>query len=447
MIPPPPPPPTPTPPPTTELSTDTWAAPGAADRRSDDRRTDLSDARILVVDEQTDLWAGLTRVGINAAYLGDPTKLIETVHGAPWDVILAGPREASKEALERLAALRSARPDMGLVVTVNGHDPADLGTFVKARPDELVRIPLVSGELEAALAATLAQVRLRRGVETQSAARRVDHRAPTLARTILVTGPTGGSGKTMLALSLAHLLATNGAGRVIVGDLDAQFGEVSAALQLRPITTAYEVLFDDSGRRYDRKDVAEQIPQALISVPDGFSVLAAPADPVNADAIGADEVDALVEALGRHCDVLVLDCATGLSERTLAALDRADHTIICTQIDVPGIANLKSFLATVDRLGIETDARTVVLNKEIPVSGVTGADVIDVLGPVGGILPFEPLVTKALNDGRPMTAAMPTHEFSTLLRAIVQPLLPASSTPAETPTKRRRLFGTTKTRS
>ena len=401
---------------------------------------DLSGARVLLVAAGDELLAPLAIPGVSVAHLRDTAALQQAVDREPWDVIVAGPEHADSPALEMLAAVRAARPDMGLVVTINDHQPADLSTFVRARPDELVTLPLGDDALARAIGQALVLVRKRRGVHEDSMNRRAEGTPPPrLAPVHVVTGPSGGAGKTMMSMALAHLLSA-GSDRVVLADLDSQFGKVAGSLQLRPTASAYECLFDDSGRRYDRRLVAEHVPDALVDAPAGFGVLAAPPDPVHGDAISGEDVTTLVGALRRSCDAVVLDCPAGLGEKTLAALDRADHHIVVTQIDVPAIANLRSYLDTLERLGVEPTSQSVVLNKEIPASGVTGRDVEQVMGPVAGILPFEPLVARALNDGLPVTAALPDHEFTRLLHSILAPIVPGLDAAPSTGRRRAGLF-------
>lgn len=399
----------------------------------------LAGARVLLLSADDALLGPLTLPGVAVGHLHDPSALAQAVNAEPWDIIVAGPDQASAEALNHLAEVRADRPDVGLVATINGHEPADLGTFVRTHPDELVRLPLPTEGLAPALVQTISLVRRRRGIATDSANRRADGTPPpALAPVVVVSGPSGGAGKTMVATAVAHLLSRTPDRRVILADLDAQFGKVAGALQLRPAASAYECLFDDVGRRYDRRLVAEHIGDALVTAPAGFDVLAAPPDPVHGDAVTGEDVATLVGALRRSTDVVVLDCPAGLGEKTLAALDKADHHLVVTQIDVPAIANLRSYLDTLDRLGIAPTQQAVLLNKEIPASGVTGRDVEQVLGPVAGILPFEPLVAKALNDGLPVTEALADHEFARLLHAILAPVLPGLDAP--TSPRRRGLF-------
>lgn len=397
--------------------------------------------RILVVDSSPELQHQLREVSTpehhEVVHLTRPQALLQALHSAPWDLVVAGPSEETADGLRRLAQLRAARPDMGLVVAVNGTDPADLSTFVKARPDELVRVPADADALLGAVRSALRAVDQRRGEHARNvvAASRLAP-PPRMAHVVAVSGPTGGSGKTMVAINLVHALARSGR-RVVLVDTDAQFGEVTSALQLRPAHTISDMLFDEGGMAYDSRTVREHVAELLTATAHGFLVAAAPADPAAADLIDGEAVSRLLAAIRTQAEVVVVDCSTGLGERTLAAFDHAERVVVVTQVDVPGIANLRTFLGVLDRLGLDDRRRTVLLNKELPDSGVTGRDVVQVIHGVAGVLPFDPIVARALNEGRPVIAADPHHPFSRTLAAVLARLLPDGDANASTPPHRR----------
>lgn len=400
--------------------------------------------RILVVERSSALTEELSAAfrradGPEFVHLRQTTHLIDVVlDQGPWEMVVAGPSEESQAGLRRLVELREVAPDLGLLVVVDGTDPADLGAFVRSRPDELINLPATRTDLRNAVLATLEAVEGRRSTTVvvsapaEAGTTRLDAGEPSAPRATVfaIGGPTGGSGKTFVAVNMAYLLARAPGRRVVLIDLDTQFGEITAALQLRPANTMHDILYDEQDRAHDDAELAEALIESLTDTPYGFSVLPAPKDPVQADAIGPDEVARILVAVREQADFVVLDTPTGLREIGLAALDYTDHIVAVTQIDVPGLYNLRSFLDTLDRLGVEEGKRSTILNKDLPEAGVTSDDAVAVLGPVTGSVKFSAAVGRALNAGRPMCEMDPSHEVSRALVTALAPLLPPEAVQA-----------------
>lgn len=388
--------------------------------------------RVLVVDRRPELAEQLRRAlpgddRPEIVHLARTTKALEVLSSAgPWDVLVAGPSEETATGLRRLAQIREKDPALGLLVAVNGTDPADLGAFVKARPDEYVRVPTGPAALRSALLSAVDAARERRGAVRDETHEPVE--LPTKqGRVYTIAGPTGGCGKTTVAVNLAAMLGRPGTHTVVLVDLDVQFGEVTAALQLRPAQTLYDVLYDADDERASGAEIAEALATTLTETGHGFSVLPAPRDPVQGDSISADDVVQLLVSLRTQADYIVVDTPTGLREGVLAALDMSDDVVVVSQVDVPGVANLRTFLSMLKRLGRDPDHQYVLLNKEMIDSGVTAHDAIEILGPVAGTMPFDPAVLRALNEGRPLCASEPEHPVARTMWQALDGLLPDDS--------------------
>lgn len=387
--------------------------------------------RVLVVDRRPDLTQKLRTALVGddrpeIVHLARTTQALEVLaEDGPWDVLVAGPSEESAAGLRRLVQIRESDPTLGLLVAINGKEPADLGAFVKARPDELLRVPAGPAALRSALMAVVDASSERRGTpRIQEDAPDVVEDKTRLGQVYTIGGPTGGCGKTTVAVNLASLLGRPGTHKVVLVDLDVQFGEVTAALQLRPSHTMYDVLFDAADQRASGAEVAEALATNLTPTPYGFSVLPAPRDPVQGDEISADDVIQLLVSLRAQFDYVIIDTPTGLREGALAALDMSDDIIVVSQVDVPGVANLRTYISMLERLGADLQHQHVLLNKEMADSGITAHDAIEILGPVAGTMPFDPAVLRALNEGRPLCATEPDHPVAQKLWAAMTALLP-----------------------
>ena len=100
-------------------------------------------------------------------------------------------------------------------------------------------------------------------------------------RLICVLGPKGGTGKTLTSTNLATALALAGK-KVLVIDLDLQFGDVALCLGLPPEKTMYDLAISPGG--LDEGKLKDYV----MTHDTGVDVLLAPARPDQASAITID---------------------------------------------------------------------------------------------------------------------------------------------------------------
>jgi MinD-like ATPase involved in chromosome partitioning or flagellar assembly len=353
--------------------------------------------RILIVDRGPAVAALLGEAwaegeGPVVHHLARPERLLEVLDaGAPYDLLVAGPSEHDAEGRSRVAAVREGRL-VAAVVTAGGKDGdiADTAT---------------SGDARRVIEDVL--------------------RARSRGKVTAVIGVSGGAGRTTVALCLADLVARGGE-RAVVVDASLQFGAVGAALERPALRTLADVLYDERGREQSADAVAETLAELAASarpVADGFAVVAAPRDPVDADRIGPERLGAVIGALAERVDRVVVDTAAGLGPETLAVLDIADDVVVVATLDVPGMAALRTVDALLDQLGIAAAARHLILNKELSGTGLPARQAAETLDrAVAGVVPFDPEIVRARNHGRPATAlGGPGAEALRLALSVVAP--------------------------
>jgi pilus assembly protein CpaE len=344
----------------------------------------------------------------------------------PFTVLFAGPSLASRSGLRRLAVLHEECPGTSIVLAFSDRPDASLREIVQAGADDILRLPFDHDELVIALerAMDIGSRRLA-GVAPKTTPGviplPVAPAVPTQARVFTVSSATGGCGKTFMATNMALFLARHTGKRVVLVDLDLQFGEVSTALRLRPNYTIYDALTRDD----DEFDFGEHLDEFLVGHEGGFSVLAAPKDPAEADRIGPADVTRILDVLRSHCDYLVVDTPAALTEVVLAAFDVSEHLFSLATVDLPSVRNLGVFLQTLDKLRIPSDNISLILNKA---ERDVGLDIgqITRLFPQGfkAILPYAREVSRSINMGMPVLASDPTAEVSRKLAACLLEYLP-----------------------
>jgi len=138
----------------------------------------------------------------------------------------------------------------------------------------------------------------------------------------------GGSGATSLATQTGVVLAQNGGKRVCVVDLDIQFGQAAFYLDVHGSVSMAEVL--------SAGDIAEiGFDTALPTHASGLRVLAAPPEFMPLEALTPHHIDALLGALRRKFDVVLLDLPIAWTAWTYRTLRQSDHIVLVTQLTVP----------------------------------------------------------------------------------------------------------------
>jgi pilus assembly protein CpaE len=345
----------------------------------------------------------------------------------PFAVLLAGPSLATRSGLRRIAAIHEEVPATSIVLAFADRPDASLREIIRAGADDLLRVPFHDDELAVALERALEIGRSRIASQSHrpepAVATAVNGPAPTQARVFTVSSATGGCGKTFFATNMALFLARHTGKRVVVVDLDLQFGEVSTALRLRPNYTIYDALQrDDDG---DRLEFGDHLAEFLVEHESGFSVLAAPKDPAEADRITPSDVTRVLEILRTRADYIVVDTPAALSEVVLAAFDLSEHLFSLATVDLPSVRNLGVFLQTLEKLRIPSENISLVLNKAERDVGLDIGQIVR-LFPQGfkAILPYAREVSRSINMGMPVIASDPASEVARKLSACLLEYLP-----------------------
>ena len=389
--------------------------------------------KILILERATDL-ADQVRL---AAGRVDPTAEVVSCNrvGAvgevlqnqgPFAVLVAGPSLATRSGLRRLTAIHEENPAASILLAFADRPNASLREIIQAGADDLVRLPTEPEELAFALERALEIGKTRLAgqlLRPEPVAATPAAAAATQARVFTVSSATGGCGKTFFATNMALFLARHTGKRVVLVDLDLQFGEVSTALRLRPNYTIYDALQrDDDG---DRLQFGEHLPEFLVEHESGFSILAAPKDPAEADRITPADVTRVLEILRAEADYVVVDTPAQLSEIVLAAFDMSEHLFSMATVDLPSVRNLGVFLQTLDKLRIPSDNISLVLNKAERDVGLDIGQIVR-LFPQGfqAILPYAREVSRSINMGMPVIASDPACDISRKVVAALLEYLP-----------------------
>jgi MinD-like ATPase involved in chromosome partitioning or flagellar assembly/DNA-binding NarL/FixJ family response regulator len=423
-----------------------WGGGGGEDGRDpldgvvglDHAGPDEGPLRLLIVDRKGSFSGEIERAARlledvpKVTVLSYPTRLAEEVAAEAPDVVLAAPEEMTVTGLRRLAQVHRAAPNCVIVLTQPADGPpiamtdaASCGASeVVTYPATTLRLRNALGRILEAAAAAREQVVVRQVVPeaplpppyAQPVAAAV---STGLAKVFTVTSPTGGCGKTFFATNLASYLAGATGGRVLLVDLDLQFGEVSLALGLHPKRTIAELI--------NEEHLEEAFPEYVVDHEAGYKVLSAPADPFAAELVGPREATVVLQAARALYDYVVVDTPPSLNEVVLAAFDQSRYLVVMATMDVPSLRNLKVFLETIERLKLPAEGVSCVLNKAEPDNGIDLDELLRVYpGGFAAVLPYAKEVSRSLNIGKPVVNVDPRSEISLRILEGCVKLVPAA---------------------
>ncbi len=389
--------------------------------------------KVLVVDRRGSFGSDIERAtrsleqAPTVVFVSHPTRVLEEVHIESPDVVLAAPEEMTATGLRRLAQVHRASPKTVIALT-QGAVPISMTEAAACGASEVISYPASNIKLRNALHRILATAEAVRGERV--VIREVPAPAPPPAqiapapmatgnaKVFTVTSPTGGCGKTFFATNLAAYLVGVTGGRVLLVDLDLQFGEVSLALGLRPQRTISELINEDN--------MLEAFPDYLVDHSSGYKVLSAPADPFAAELVGPREATQVLECARGLFDYVVVDTPPSLNEVVLAAFDQSRYLVVMATLDVPSLRNLRVFLETIERLKLPAEDVSCILNKAEPDNGIDLQELLRVY-PRGfaAVLPYSKEVSRSLNVGQPVLMVDPKAEISQKLLEAGAKLVPA----------------------
>lgn len=374
----------------------------------------MAKIRIMIVDDYTETRENVKRL----LYFED-------------DMEIVGEAGDGKEAVEKAEKLR---PDIILMdINMPVMDGIEATEIISLRvPTAAIIIMSVQGEQEYLKKAMIAGAReymikpfssdeltetIRRVYELEKK-RRVNLQMEDTAKkrepqVVVVFSTKGGVGKTTIATNLAVALAQESRGKVVLVDLDLQFGDVAVMMNIVPRRTITELVQEIA--HLDK----ETMESYLIEHPSGIKVLPAPSRPEYAELIIAAHVEKIINQLKEEYDYIVIDTPPFFHETNLTALDMCNQILLILALDLPTIKNVKLSLEVLDSLHHKGKVK-LVLNRSSGDIGISYQDVEKSLGMlVAAHIPSDGrVVVAAVNRGIPFVVSDPRTKITQAVREL-----------------------------
>lgn len=226
----------------------------------------------------------------------------------------------------------------------------------------------------------------------------------------------GGVGKTTLATNLAVQLAHTGKWRVLLLDLNMQFGDVAVFLNILPKKTIADLTQADSLEYVD-------IQTYLLTHSSGLEVLVAPSRPEYAEYVTAEHISKIMAGVKSQFDFIICDNVSRFDDISLASLDAAEQIWLVVTQDIATLKNIKLSLEVLEGLHYSNKIR-LVLNRSGKEIGIQLPDIEKSLNfPISFEIPSDgKSLVSAVNKGIPFVLSYPQSKPAEGIRRMVQSL-------------------------
>lgn len=415
-------------------------------------------ARVLVIDRVGDLAMAFSRVA--KSLVPEPgifrvdrsTQLLEVVEEEDPDVLVISAQDVTTATMKRLAQVHKTYPKVVILLSDNNLSWTPTQIAASGASDVLPANPS-KAKLRSKLITALETAEELRSESVVVTERVVIQHAPApepplrepvtanLGRVFTIASASGGCGKTFVASNLASYLVKATGGKVLLVDLDLQFGEIAVALHLHPPRTIENLV-------QDTEELPDSLDDYLAVHPSGFKALCAPSDPLAGETISPAQITAVLELARKEFDFIVVDTPPNLNETCLAAFDQSERLLVMANMDVPSLKNMRRYLETLEKLDIPGSQTVLVLNRADTGTGIELKG-IEPLFPQGfyAVLSSSKQVPWSINMGDPILNNDPKAEITRQLAEGFMKLVPPAQgvtlpwTPASEPVKRSGLKG------
>lgn len=359
------------------------------------------------------------------------------------DIVLL---DVGTDPLEVPAIIRQVHditPRCQVVLSTSPGITFDLSRAMLAGARGMITKPIAPGELLGVIhdVYEAEQLRLRR-LEDYAKTNANQGRA---GEVITVFSPKGGVGCTTIASNLAIALNNITKAKVALVDFSLQFGDVAVLLNLHSSHGIHELM-----RNLDDLD-ANILDDVMVKHSSGVRVLLPPPTLDLVEEVATDGMVAVLKALRKNYDYVVVDTWHSIEDATLAVLDLSTTILLISTPEVPSLRSTRRLLDLIrERPDLKGKAQ-IVLNRYPSKSAVGMKEIESSLGikPIGSIPSDGILITTAINEGvsfllKPSAA---TNSLLQLAASLAQPRMSRENQPAEEKKRSMKLFSRTETRN
>ncbi|MDF2473658.1 MAG: pilus assembly protein CpaE [Anaerocolumna sp.] len=180
---------------------------------------------------------------------------------------------------------------------------------------------------------------------------------PGRGKVITVYSAKGGAGKTFIAANLAVALAKSKNKRVVLVDLDLDYGNAALAFNIIPRFTILDIV--DDIRNIDH----EFIESYLTLTPSGIWVLPSGAKLMTNEFINMNHIEIILKTLQNAFDYIIVDMPGRTQDMENPAFILADYLFMVVTPEIAAIRNVKASLGILSERNYPKSKIKIILNR------------------------------------------------------------------------------------
>jgi pilus assembly protein CpaE len=231
----------------------------------------------------------------------------------------------------------------------------------------------------------------------------------------------GGSGTTFIAANLGHVLAAKHDRRVLLVDLNQQYGDAAFLVteQVPPATLT------DVCRQIDRLDLS-LLEACVTHVCKNFDVLPGAGDPVKAGEIKAAHLARILALTRPQYDVVIFDVGQDINPASIQVLDHSNLIYPVLQLSLNHLRAGRRLLDICHSLGYTAERLRLLINQYDKRALVTLRMLEENFGmPASHVLPNDPMpVRDAISQGAPILQLAESSQIARALAKMASELCP-----------------------
>jgi pilus assembly protein CpaE len=356
-----------------------------------------------------------------AQVVGVAKQLDEIAHvmEAEPDIVLFDVGKELAHVTQTVKGILDISPRCQVILTADPDIDVDLLKAMQVGARGLVRKPISADELLGVISDVFhSEVRRLQRIDEQTKARVTQGRA---GEVISVFSPKGGVGCTVVGTHLALALASMPNMKVSLADFDLQFGDVAVHLNVHSTHGVHELM-----RSVDDLD-GSILDDVMVKHSSGVKVLLPPGNLEQVEDVETEGIMAVIKALRKYNDFVVLDMWHAIEETTLAIMGESTVLLLVTTPEVPALRSTRRFL---DYIRERPDLRSkvqLVVNRYPSRNAVDIAEIERSLGikAISTIPSDGRLVTSSINEGVGFlsTNSSASQRMKQLAASVAQPRL------------------------